>query len=141
MFKRLDEPVEFRPFHDSDVVTPDASFESAEHPGCLCHLVFFDNAVQCFHVERSTLADGRETRYHRLNGWPVEVVLAAAEIYAEKAEPEVVEPEVEQPEDGLLANTTAKELKARAVEVGCELSKGATSKAKMQAEIRAHLGK
>ena len=136
MFKRLDEPVEFRPFHDSDVVMPDASFEHMKHSGVLCHLVFFDNAVQCFHVERSTLAEGRETRYHRLNGWPVEVVLAAADIYAEKVEPLFL-----PPENDSSTLTTGKILKARAVEVGCELSKGATSKAKMQAEIRAHLGK
>ncbi|MBU8921295.1 MAG: hypothetical protein KOO63_05700 [Bacteroidales bacterium] len=135
MFKRLDEPVDFRPFHDSDIVTPDASFERVGCPGVLCHLVFMDNAVQCLHVERSTLAEGRETRYHRLNGWPVEVVLAAAEIYAVKAEPVEVQPEDVDPTE-----TTGKRLKARAVEVGCELSKGATSKAKMQAEIRAHLG-
>ncbi len=136
MFKRLDEPMEFQVVYTSDhMTTPLASFENADRPGELCHLVG-DGDTVVFYRSQVSHSPGGFVRYAATMAWPKEVLASAHQMFLSELESKNL-----GPEDGLPGDTTAKELKARAQEIGLEFSKGATSKAKMIAEIRAHLEK
>lgn len=138
MFKLLEAPVPYRTSrHNDDTRTPIASFESESIPGLMCHLVETEGAIECVRGDRSALRrnDGF-IKYAPIVNWPTEVVRAAASLFADVGheatfyDDSAIPPEELDPRD-----TTVEELKGRATELGLELPKSATSKARMQIAI------
>lgn len=135
-FRLLSQPVPFRPRRTSGEITPLASFESASRPGLYAHLVRQGSptgeVLVCMIAAGHAVRTGQQAvEYQTTAGWPLSIAKAAAV---------ALEPQAADPEDVPAEETTGKQLKERAKEVGCDLA-GISKKADMQAAIREHLGK